>query len=320
MLSLASELLDDLELSRLPADRLLLKAARLARLWGAPDVQRWLRYETLGYSGTEQLSLNYMGWTGRWIDREKKTGLWAPLAQLEAELRALEAELGTVDSRDLSGDYVVAALGRIEQRLDKTRGRISRLSGVHTKVLALLHEFVTTVYYELMFSQAAEGIFQSFQGAIDAVLADRAADTLQKFPSAYERLADGDTEAISQALGTCRRIITAFADSVYPPSDEPVDVDGTSYDVGSEKCKNRLAVYVAMRTQSESRRRRLRQTLGNIWERASAGVHDEVTPNEARALILSTYVYLGELCMLPVGVDATTITEVAHEEARGVGD
>lgn len=73
ILELATELLDDIELSRLNAESLLLKASRLARLVGSDEIRQWLGYEMSGYPSTEPLSVKYIGYTGRWINHEKGT-------------------------------------------------------------------------------------------------------------------------------------------------------------------------------------------------------------------------------------------------------
>jgi hypothetical protein len=87
ILALAKELLDDIELSRLSAESLLLKASRLARWVGSEEVRHWINLEMTGYNSSEEVSLKYMGITGRWIDREGSKGYWGPLAQQEAALR-----------------------------------------------------------------------------------------------------------------------------------------------------------------------------------------------------------------------------------------
>jgi hypothetical protein len=47
-IELAADLLDDIELSRLKAEELLLKAARLARLVDDSETGKWLRFELYG--------------------------------------------------------------------------------------------------------------------------------------------------------------------------------------------------------------------------------------------------------------------------------
>ena len=313
-LALAEELLTDIELSRLPAGQLALKAARLARLAGNPHSQWWLMYETKGYNSTEQLSLEMMGITGRWTDQEKKQGYYGPLSQIDDQVTAIKAELDAFKMTELSGDKAVVVLYRITQRRDALSTELRRVQFVRNRVLGLLHQFTEAVYYELLFGHAAEGIFEKYRSHIDVALSGTALEALRKFPKAYERLAEGDREAISQAMTTCRRIVEAFADSVAPPESDPAEIDGQKLDMGPGKYKNRLNVYVARKTTSSSRRQRLRETLSNLHDRACAGVHDDVTPDEARALILSTYVYLGEVSELE-DVQPQAQTEAVETEA-----
>ncbi|HEV8639369.1 MAG TPA: hypothetical protein VG370_34610, partial [Chloroflexota bacterium] len=84
ILTLARELADDVELSRLNPQSLLLKARRLARLAEHHDVDRWLQFEMMGYIDNDPVSLQYMGYTGRWTNMQQKQGYWVPLAQIEA--------------------------------------------------------------------------------------------------------------------------------------------------------------------------------------------------------------------------------------------
>jgi hypothetical protein len=113
-----------------------------------------------------------------------------------------------------------------------------------------------------------------------------------------DRLADGDQESISQALTTCRRIVEGFADAIYPPSDGTFNIGGNTLGLGPDKHQNRINVYIHNGTASESRRKRLRQNLANLFDRVSSGVHGDVSAEEARALFLNTYLFLGEVLHL----------------------
>jgi hypothetical protein len=172
---------------------------------------------------------------------------------------------------------------------------IQTFAGIRSKTLALLHYYTANIYHERVFSGLAESMFDKFKKTVDELLVARSGDILERVPAIYDRLAEGSQEAISQALTTCRRIIHAFADAVFPASDTPIQVDGETVNVGPEQYLNRINAYVARHVQSDSRRTKLRQTLRNVHERTSAGVHNEVTPDEARALFLETYILLGEI-------------------------
>jgi hypothetical protein len=56
ILELAKELLDDIELSRLSAESLLLKASRLARWVGSGEIKYWISLEMKGYNCSNDIS------------------------------------------------------------------------------------------------------------------------------------------------------------------------------------------------------------------------------------------------------------------------
>jgi hypothetical protein len=296
ILSLAQELLDDIELSRLSAEALLLKATRLARLAGSEKIQRWLSYEMGGYNSRDQISLEFMSRTGRWSNYAEKKGYWEPLAQQEASIQALKIELQSIRVPD--GTNAMGIINNILNKTSSIRQQIQTRSGIKSRVVSILHEFVASIYYEKVFSGLAENIFESYKEEIDARIAEQCGDVLEKLPFIYDRLREGDSEAVSQGLTTCRRIIDAFANAIYPPTDEIVEIGGNTLKLGANHHQNRLNAYIAKRVVSDSRKQKLRQSLSNLYSRVSAGVHDEVTPQEAKALLLSTYLFLGEVLTL----------------------
>jgi hypothetical protein len=314
VLALAKELLDDIELSRLAAEPLLLKATRLARLIGNEEILNWLKYEGIGYDGTSPISLKYMGLTGRWSDYKNKLGYWGPLAQQEITINTLKTQLSTLHIPSISyapssanpNEYVTGlGINKMKEVTDSIStqrntigNQINTLGAIRSKVLSLLHEFVAGVYYERLFSDLAESIFENYKTEVDHALTKLSEEVLRKIPHVYDRLSENDPEAISQGLTTCRRIIDSFADSVFPAQTEPVDIDGNKLDVGQDKVKNRLNAYINQKIESKSHKQRLRQTLSNLYDRVSAGVHSEVSGEEARALLLQTYLFVGEVIKL----------------------
>lgn len=295
ILQLAKELLDDIELNRLPAEALLLKASRLARWVGSDEIKYWISLEMKGYNSSNDISLKYMGITGRWLNKEEGKGYWGPLAQQEAALVAENIKLRSMTTPDTSGDWAFRVMQMHEQQLVSTSNYISRLSGIKSKVLAHLHEFVTEVYYEKEFDSLSESIFEKYKSDIDTLISEHCGDVLEQIPSVMARLAERDNEAISQALTTVRRIIDSFADSMFPPTEETINIGGNELSLGANRHQNRINAYVHQRTESKSRKTKIRQNLSNLYDRVSTGVHNDVTTEEARALFLNTYLLLGEV-------------------------
>ena len=315
---LSKELLDDIELSRLPPEALLLKAARLARLLGSEETRKWIKFELQGYNSSDPVSLKYMSQTGRWTNYEKKEGYWGPLAQIDESIQTSKLRLQTMRLPDLSGDYLTIALREVMTNATAINSLVIAMSGVRSRVMALLHDFASRIYYEKLFSGLAETIFEKYKARVDPLISSRCGDVLEKLPYVFDRLAEGDAEAISQALNTTRRIIDSFADAVYPPSSEMIKLGGNELSLGPPHHKNRINAYIAERIDSESRRTRLRQSLANIYDRVSKGVHHDVSIDEARAIVLSTYLLLGEILELPEPRDSSsgTVANITEENVE----
>ena len=299
ILELAKELLDDIELSRASAESLILKASRLARWVGSEEIQYWLKLEMQGYNSSNEISLRYMGITGRWTDREKQRGYWGPLAQHEAAIIAEQAKLHAMRVPDTAGDMAFIATKKVTDEMTSSTSYISKLSGIKSRVLAKLHEFVSEIYYEKQFDSLSESIFERYKSDVDSLIGDSCGDVLEQIPSVMSRLAEGDQEAISQSLTTCRRVIDSFADNIFPPSEETIEIGGNQLSLAANRHQNRINAFIHQCIDSNTRKKRFRQNLANLYDRVSTGVHNEVTVEEARALFLNTYLLIGEILHLP---------------------
>ncbi len=295
ILELTKELLDDIELSRLPAESLLLKASRLARWVGSDEIKSWINFEMKGYNSSSEVALKYMGITGRWTDKEEGKGYWGPLAQHESAIEAQNIKLRSMSTPDTSGDWAFRVMQMYERQVKNTTDYLSTLSGIKTRVLAHLHSFVAEVYYEKEFDSLSESIFEKYKSEIDTLISAHSGSILEQIPSVMSRLSEGDPESISQALTTVRRIIESFADSIFPPSDKTINIGGNDLTLGANKHQNRINAFVHQRVSSKSRKTKIRQNLSNLYDRVSTGVHKDVTAEEARSLFLNTYLLLGEL-------------------------
>lgn len=296
-LELVQDLLDDLELGRSSVEKLILKASRLARIVGAEEVKEWLRFELGGFYSDNAISLKYMTLTGRWINRDENKGYWMPLAQIEARIEADKAKLSVMRTPDSSGDHNYA-VHHATRAMNDTTINISKFSGIRSKVIALLHKFITDVYYEKVFDNLSESIFEGYKREVDHLISENCGDVLEQIPTVMERLSSGNAEAISHALTTCRRVIESFADSIFPASDETINIGGNELKLDASKHQNRINAYIHQRCESKSRKQRFRQNLANLFDRVSTGVHKDVTSEEAKALFLNTYLFLGEVLHL----------------------
>jgi AbiTii-like protein len=297
-LKLADELLADIELSRLSAEKCILKGTRLARLVSDDDAIEWLRCELHGYDTSSQRWAELMTVTSRWVDDEKKKGYTSSLAALQGMLEAQQGRINALKSTSLSGDGIVIAQNNRFAQLNNASESIATISAIVAGVMAALHEVATRTYYELLFSEIQADLFTSMQAEIDGRVSPMMGGALSKIDVINERLRTGDTEAISHAMTTCRRLIDATADVLFPACQESAEIDGQEVTLDRSKVLNRLNLFAYNAGASKGRRDRLRRSLSDVYGRASKGVHDEVTPMEARFLFLQTYLTLGEFVTL----------------------
>lgn len=326
ILELARELVDDVELSRLGPEQLLLKATRLARLTQDEAAAEWLRFELHGYTNDAR-SRGWMLYFGRVKSSSDQLGYFQPLAGVSGAMVAIQTQIQQLKLPDIqfapssanpnelvtgfagsTAARVTKPIDDILQRLQSHTTALTQLSSIRSRVLNAIHDFATRVYYERALGGLAESIFERHKTSLDSILGKAAPDVLAKIPAIYDRLAAGDSEAISQALNSVRRMIKTFADAVYPPSEVAVLVEGQSYVVGNDKVLNRIKVFLTTRCASTSRSDRLTRNLRSIHERASAGSHADVTADEAQSLFLQAYLTLGEILVAATPTESATGT------------
>ncbi|PWI28926.1 hypothetical protein DI383_14300 [Flavobacteriaceae bacterium LYZ1037] len=298
IINLSKEIMDDIELSRLDAQAILLKTTRLSRYVDNEIIRKWLRFEMQGYNSKDEVSLKYMTKTGRWTDKKNNKGYWIPLSQIEASIESQKQKLSLTRIPDTSGDKALLVISSVKNSMSTSTDMISKLGGVKSRVISLLHDFATNVYYEKTFDSLAESIFDKYKEDIDLLIAENSGDIIEQIPSVINRLSDGDKESISQALTTCRRIIDSFSNHIFPASDETIEIGGNTLSLKKDKVQNRLNAFIHLNSDSASRKKKLRQNLSNLYERVSVGVHSDVDEQEARSLFFNTYLLLGEILTL----------------------
>lgn len=313
IVDLASNLIDDIELSRLPAEQLLFKAARLARLIEDPVMTKWLRFELNGYSGepdSRALMLQY----GRLESAEAQIGYFQPFAGISGAIASMQSQIQQLKVPDIQfspssanpNEFVTGYAGLTAQaitkpaqdvllRLQALTTAMTNMAGIRSRVLSTIHAYASKIYYDRAFAGMAESFFEKHKMTIDELLRANASDVLEKIPAIYDRLATGDQEAVSQAMNSLRRMIKAFADAVYPPGEGVVSFEGQDYEIGSERTLNRIKLFLGKKCTSATRCERLNKNLRMLHERASAGAHTDITSEEAQALFLQTYLTLGEI-------------------------
>jgi hypothetical protein len=262
---------------------------------------------------------------GRFTGESNDMGWWLPLAAITGRITAVQAQVSALRVPDTqfapsssnprewvtgwagdTAEQVTRPAKQVLERFSLLTDQLTTLAGIRSRVLAAVHSFAVDHYHRLAFSGTAETIFEKYRTVIDGLIKAAVPEVLEKLPTVYDRLATGDSESVSQAMNSVRRIIRAFADRMYPPSDTPVKAGGDTYEVGSDKVLNRLELLVAQHCSSDSRRNRLKRCLRDTYDRASAASHSEITADEARALLVATYLLVGEIITLCTGTGTSS--------------
>jgi hypothetical protein len=153
-LQLARELVDDIELSRLGAESVLLKTLRLARLVEDRSALEWLHYELNGYPNTASAK-PWMQRFGRLTDEKSNLGYWVPLAGVAGTIAAMQAQIQTLqvpnvhfapssaNPHEFVGGFAGTTADKIAQpanavltRLQALTTAVSTLSSIRSRVLA----------------------------------------------------------------------------------------------------------------------------------------------------------------------------------------
>ncbi|MFJ4917689.1 hypothetical protein [Streptomyces sp. NPDC088726] len=192
----------DIELKRLKASEVVLKASRLARLVGHTELTEFLGFERNGYP-TDGSARAWVGRAGRWADKEEKfyTSSIAKMeANAESNQRAIDALQG---GGNYSGEMALIASSNHDGRIVNLSKALSIANGVCGQVVATVYDMVTEIYHELLFSALQASLFADTQELIDGSLAAASGTALDKIERVSDRLRDGDPESVSQALTTC---------------------------------------------------------------------------------------------------------------------
>jgi len=284
-LALSEELLQNIELGELPMAQVCLKAARLARLLNDPDKVK-IASDHSAYVGEAE----------------------ARVAAYKLRLTAAEDRPVSISSANPT-QYVMAPIGNYHERQQIEKNIIHHQQIVE-KVRADFYQYVLGVNYELRFSNVPRAVFEGTRLRVDAALAKMVPEAVQKFVSVFDNLRSSNKEDWSNAVHSCRRILLAVADAVYPPNpggaDEVKTAGGKKIKVGPDHYINRLTLYVEQHAKSArfkdivgAQLDYLGHRLDALYSAANKGTHDDIQRfDEAERYIIYTYLLIGDLLSL----------------------
>jgi hypothetical protein len=200
-----------------------------------------------------------------------------------------------------------------EKRYAKLRSYMTFTANEYAVVLRRIenrvHEFLSTTEKQLVYGQINSDIFERNRQYVDSRLRAIAPEALDKLVSVYRRLGEGDDEARSQALLSCRRILKSLADSLYPPRAEPVvGPDGKPRRLTEDKYISRLWQFVYERVKGRAAGdlllAQINDTGGRIdhlYKLDNKGVHFSASEFEVNQAVIQTYLLIGDILRLADG-------------------
>ena len=327
-LRLTEEILADLELSRVPLQNAYMKACRLARLLG--DFQRLsiFKYELSGYPSTPQgvpaeiwklcklagrvyLSQSKNHKAGK--DAEVKEFTYTQsIEQLMMDVDTTKARLEfgrPPQSLNISSanpnQYIHAPIRNVQLETSLVE-RLSDVTGKISSRRQYLYDYCLNCLMELRVSSVAEEIFEDYRDFADKRLAKLIPEELIKLESISANLSSSNSEDWANALHTCRRLLQAIADKLYPPkAGDSVDVGGKKIKIGPENYVNRLVLFCESKIETSVYSGVVGSSLAFLGDRLDAvfasvqkGSHSSVTLNEARRYVINTYIIIADITQL----------------------
>ena len=309
-LSLSEEILWDLELDRIPLEKICFKCLRLARLLWDSDAIKWFSLEINGYDFKNILPnipngeyFNIWLTHGRWIIVEE---LWADSKKQQVQ----KIWTSSVGSLEISTTVNKVALDNISTPQSftpaissfqsewhysnvplKTEIVHEKYADVVTKVAKeqntiiwsiksnqeilgrvrmMIYSYVNEKYYQLKYWDAVYNIFEASRLSTIDTVSRLYPDLLPILSSIDDNLQSDNQIDWSNAIHNCRRILTELADKLCPPQSEKKIVWKKEIDLWAGAYINRLIHYIESKSSSEKFKEIVWTDLQYIWERLDA--------------------------------------------------
>lgn len=322
-LALVQETLKLIEIEPDRVSAAIRNAVRIARLTNAYGDLFWLRYELVDSRLKISTSEVYAELYAQ-VTREQYDNVVELASERYKEERCYESKEGLLDKPKTA--YALASIDEIEAAViscrnsiipgakDKedqarnlmTRHYFQQYLAVLARVRERVFNFLTKTEQRLLVGHANANIFDSYRRYVDQQLSRIAPEVLKQFAAIYRRIQEGDIEARSHALTSCRRIIKALADTVYPARDGTArGLDGKEYPLDEDHYVLRLRQYVSEVAAGHKSSEVLRAQIGDLESRfaalnglASKGAHAQVTVHELNQCAIQTYLVAGDVFRL----------------------
>lgn len=311
----------------------LLMCKRIARLVNDLDGQEWLNYEYGGYPRADDGFVLHKAWEvgamhGRLYKSKNKDGSFSSCiftelcGELEANIESSKKAIGnyTTQGYSVSGDLALLATDRLTVRVHEGTNILLQNIQTAERRLSILksqyYDYASKWQIELQFGNTAKSVFEMYQERVDRYYSALPTSALQKLNTIEELLEDNNPEHYAQILTSCRRLRTETAKTLFNEvlpnytgklfktrSGKDIDISGDHDNNKLSAVIETLQTKAARNTLVGSETIYLGDWMEQINNAQSAGVHHEVTRDQAMRCIIHTYIVLGDILSLKANVD-----------------
>lgn len=321
-LTLAEELLRNIELSELPLENIALKTIRLARLLNDFEMLKIMQYETGGYpktiEGLPNEIYNLAVTAGREFEKKsdksesvKRFVYRQSIREIEEGIKLNEISLKVAKDPNVSissanpNQYINANTTNKGERTTIRMSIMTDLERLASRRL-FIYNYALMKYAELKFSGISDDFFTRLRVSVDKNIGDLLPESVTRFNAIYDNLLSENTEDWSNAVHSCRRILEDLADLVFPAQSKEQTRNGKKIKLGKDNYINRIICFVEDNSGSERFEHLigahisfLGERLDSIFQATQKGSHTTImSREEADRYVIYTYMIIGDILSL----------------------
>lgn len=203
------------------------------------------------------------------------------------------------EARKLANEIKVSEITSIRQSgaspfwtlRQQANAKLALIKRIRSLMIANSFEYASQVEKSIHTAESASLFGEALWQDILVFLRMISSDAENQLINTFELFSSPDKEKRSHALTSMRRLIVTLSDELSPPKNEP--------GLEKEKYLNRLCKFVedciGRIGQAEVDSKEMEARLRHLNDRASKGVHAEISVFEARQCLLSLQLYLSAL-------------------------
>lgn len=338
-LDACEKVINGIEDGSIPVLSALLLCSRVARLVGDLDGQEWLGYELDGYPKDENGLITNVAWKkakehGRVSKEKTLSGKYSDsmfpelCTELETTIKSMQTALKNYSTQGFSaaGNDAFYATARLASEVTLNINHLIKSIKLGEKRLSVLksqyYDYALKWQNELTFGRVTKTVFESYQERIDQYYSFLPKTILSKLSAIENMMQDGNPENYAHVLTSCRRLWSEIADhlfsEVFPKysSNSFKTLSGKQMDVSEGHDNNRLSAAIE-KLQSKAAKNTLVGSgilylvdwLEQINDIQNAGVHSDVTEEQAERCIIHTYIALGDILSLKAEADKNSASD-----------